>query len=251
MVQTVKENRLFFEQLFEQFKDPRGPLIAAPLEQHIPLPKPEDLRLERGADGLIDKVNGRSVHDFVADITYKRVAEYRERRLPALDLNFSYGESGPVLSILMDRKTGKLYEGVNDLIRVPDDLHELLRARLENLTAWSKETGPFDHGPDLPPGAFPHYSEPGVHAEVAAVNKALHDRASSGEVITHRTLREFYFDNRWIRETGELGRAPCCANCTHFLYDVPNPVGYYPTYPHSYTALSSFTPPYASASKEM
>ncbi|MEV4184833.1 hypothetical protein AB0J28_25760 [Streptosporangium canum] len=219
-------------------------LPAAPLERHIPLPRPEDLQLERGADGLIEKVDGSSVHDFVADMTRSRGLEYRTRRQEQTDLAFSDQKAGPVLSILMDRKTGRLYEGVNDMIVVPDDLHPLLRERFDRLTDWSEDVGPFDHGPDYPPGASPHFSEPGTHAEVTAVSKALFDRTARGETVTPATLQELYFDNRWIRVIDDLERAPCCANCTHFLYDVPNPAGYYSRYPHDGVTVETFTPPY-------
>ncbi|MEU0565492.1 hypothetical protein ABZ297_08890 [Nonomuraea sp. NPDC005983] len=225
-------------------KPTRDRLPAAPLERHMPLPRPEELRLERGADGLIVRVNGRSVHDFVGDLTRSRGLEYRTRRQEQTDLAFSDQKAGPVLSVLMDRRTGKLYEGVNDMIAVPDDLHPLLRERFDGLTNWSREVGPFDHGPDYPPGAFPHFSEPGTHAEVTAVNKALFDRTARGETVTPATLQEFYFDNRWIRVVDDLERAPCCANCTHFLYDVPNPVEYYSRYPHDGVTVPNFTPPY-------
>ncbi|MFI7050960.1 hypothetical protein ACIBLB_02775 [Streptosporangium canum] len=219
-------------------------LPAAPLERHIPLPRPEDLQLERGADGLIERVDGSSVHDFVADMTRSRGLEYRTRRQEQTDLAFSDQKAGPVLSVLMDRKTGRLYEGVNDMIVVPDDLHPLLRERFDRLTVWSEEVGPFDHGPDYPPGASPHFSEPGTHAEVTAVSKALFDRTARGETVTTATLQELYFDNRWIRVIDDLERAPCCANCTHFLYDVPNPAGYYSRYPHDGVTAETFTPPY-------
>ncbi|MEV4242385.1 hypothetical protein AB0J63_03135 [Streptosporangium canum] len=219
-------------------------LPAAPLERHIPLPRPEDLQLERGADGLIERVNGSSVHDFVGDMTRSRGLEYRTRRQEQTDLAFSDQKAGPVLSVLMDRKTGRLYEGVNDMIVVPDDLHPLLRERFDRLTDWSEEVGPFDHGSDYPPGASPHFSEPGTHAEVTAVNKALFDRTARGETVTPATLQELYFDNRWIRVVDDLERAPCCANCTHFLYDVPNPAGYYSRYPHDGVTVETFTPPY-------
>ncbi|MFI6802738.1 hypothetical protein [Streptosporangium canum] len=219
-------------------------LPAAPLERHIPLPRPEDLQLERGADGLIERVDGSSVHDFVADMTRRRGLEYRTRRQEQTDLAFSDQKAGPVLSILMDRKTGRLYEGVNDMIVVPDDLHPLLRERFDRLTVWSEDVGPFDHGPDYPPGASPHFSEPGTHAEVTAVSKAIFDRTARGETVTPATLQELYFDNRWIRVIDDLERAPCCANCTHFLYDVPNPAGYYSRYPHDGVTVETFTPPY-------
>ena len=64
-------------------------MAAAPLERHVPLPRPDELRFERGADGLIELVNGRSVHDFVGDLTYARAKEYRLRRVARTDLAFS------------------------------------------------------------------------------------------------------------------------------------------------------------------
>ncbi|MFB9830676.1 hypothetical protein [Actinoallomurus acaciae] len=220
-------------------------IAAAPLERHVPLPRPDELHFERGADGLIESVNGRSVADFIGDLTYARAKEYLRRRVARTDLAFSDQKAGPVLSVLMDRKTGRLYEGINDMIRVPDDLHPVMQSRLEKLTRWSHDVAPFNHGSAHPPGEFPHFSEPGTHAEVIATSKALWERTADGEVVTPQTVSEFYFDNRWIRVKEGLEQAPCCANCTHFLYDVPNPVKYYDRYPNDNVTVDKFTPPYA------
>ncbi|TDE59029.1 hypothetical protein E1295_03740 [Nonomuraea mesophila] len=222
-----------------------------PLERDMPLPRPADLRFERDQQGLIVAVNGRPVREFVGDLTLTRSSEYLARREAARDLAFSRAKAGPVYTLLMDRRTGRLYEGLNDMLRrVPDDLHPLLRERYDKFSHWARRNGPFQHDEGWPPGGFPHWSEPGTHSEVTATSKALWDRTRDGETVTAGTLREFHFDNRLLSEHYQgitaRQRIPCCANCTNFLYDTPNSVGYFTRYPSAgQSPLTEFTPPWA------
>jgi hypothetical protein len=215
----------------------------------MPLPRPADLRFVRDDEGLIVAVNGEPTRTFVADMTSSRSAEYLARREEASDLAYSGAKAGPVYTLLMDRRTGKLYEGLNDMLRhVPDDLHPLLRERYEKFARWARGNGPFKHDEGWPAGGFPHWSEPGTHSEVTATSKALWDRTRNGETVTPETLRDFYFDNRLLSNHYQgivaRQRIPCCANCTHFLYDTPNSVGYFTRYPSlGDTPLAEFTPP--------
>lgn len=222
-----------------------------PLERDMPLPRPADLRFERDSKGLIVAVNDKPTRNFVEDMAQARSSEYLARREKASDLAFSNTKAGPVYTLLMDRRTGKLYEGLNNMLRrVPEDLHPLLRERYEKFAGWARGKGPFTHDEGWPAGEFPHWSEPGTHSEVTATSKALWDRTLNGETVTSGTLRDFYFDNRLLSNHYQgivaRQRIPCCANCTHFLYDTPNSVGYFTKYPSmGDTPLADFTPPWA------
>ncbi|MGP3928854.1 hypothetical protein [Nonomuraea sp. KM88] len=227
------------------------PQPSGPLERDMPLPRPADLRFERNDEGLITAVNGKPAREFVEEMTSVRSSEYLARREQATDLAYSRAKAGPVYTLLMDRRTGKLYEGLNDMLRhVPDDLHPLLRERYENFARWARANGPFKHDEGWPAGGFPHWSEPGTHSEVTATSRALWDRTRNGETVTPETLRELYFDNRLLSDhyqgIAARQRIPCCANCTNFLYDTPNSAGYFTRYPSlGDSPLAEFTPPWA------
>lgn len=224
---------------------------SGPLERDLPLPKPADLRFERNDEGLIIAIGDKTTNNFVEDLTLSRASEYLARRKKASDLAFSHAKSGPVYTLLMDRRPGNLYEGLNGMLQcVPRDLHPFLRERYEKFGNWARGAGPFMHDEGWPPGEYPHWSEPGIHSEVVATSKALWGRTINGETVTPETLRELYFDNRLLSESyqGLVARQqiPCCANCAHLLYDVPNAVGYFTRYPSvGHAPLADFTPPWA------
>jgi hypothetical protein len=221
-----------------------------PLERDMPLPTAASLRFEHDDEGLIVAVDAKPLKKFMEDMTLSRASEYLARSAKADDLAFSRAKVGPVYTLLMDRRTGKLYEGLNSMLqRVPEDLHPILRERYEKFADWAHGAGPFTHDEGSPPGDFPHWSEPGTHSEVTATSKALWDRTLSGETVTPETLREMYFDNRLLSDHYQgysvRQQLPCCANCSNLLYDVPNSVGYFTEYPSiGHTPLAEFTPPW-------
>jgi hypothetical protein len=138
-----------------------------------------------------------------------------------------------VVSVAYDRLTGRLYEGVNTVVDdIPDDLHPVLQARLNSiLDEASANPGGYDHrrtGSDPERfGDWPHPDDPGTHAEVYAVNRALRDREAMGHEVTEETLREIVVDNRWLTGGRAESPAPCCANCTIILGGPENGVDVY------------------------
>jgi hypothetical protein len=184
--------------------------------------KPEEYT--RGPDGLIDTVRGRPVEKFLRDLTYRRTRAYRylqfhEPRIPR-------SRVGSVNSVLLDRLTGRLYEGTNKIaVETPKDLHPLLQVKVDALLAFEK-AHPRAYrylNPDKSVkgyGGLPHASDPGTHAEVQAANRALYDREAMGYEVTEETLGEFIVDNRFPYGRLARKRAPCCPNCTAILGDL-------------------------------
>jgi tRNA(Arg) A34 adenosine deaminase TadA len=120
------------------------------------------------------------------DIARKRATE--------LKATLSNRERGPVLTVLKDKKTGQIFEGMN-VDSVPEDLHPILKQRLADLK------NPV------------HPSTPGTHAEVIAIDKALKAREAAGMTVTEADLGDFIFHNETLW-SNKVGSVPCCANCT-------------------------------------
>lgn len=131
-------------------------------------------------------------------------AKFREAQIRA---TMEVEDSGPVLTILKDRKTGQLFEGLNQK-DPPADLHPVLQQRLEQMKA------------DYPDGKFPHYSRPGTHSEVYALNDALNAREAAGMPVTEADINgdNFALYNRWL--TNPPNPAPTCQNCTYLTQGV-------------------------------
>jgi hypothetical protein len=196
------------------------------LERINPLPTPAQLDLHRGADGLVDQINGRPVDQYVTELSLERAAAFREA-------GFSRGQVGPVTSVVFDRLTGRLYEGTNTLVpnRVPSDLHPVLQVRLNELEAQAARS-PDGYVYNVDPrtgapvtGGYPHFSVPGTHAEVQAVNRALYDREAMGYRVTPESLRELVADNRFAYGQNPGRMAPMCPNCAAILGDPQSLVG--------------------------
>jgi hypothetical protein len=201
---------------------PRSPLI----EHGEPLPTPAELVVERGAGGLIERVNGQPVRQFVEDLARQRAARYLELRGSTPRLTRS--QVGEVVSVLFDRATGRLYEGTNNLFprnRIPHDLHPTLQRELDRMIAEGREHPnryTYDNGRT---GRNPHPSMPGRHSEVYAANRALWDRRALGLPDDAAALRELLVDNWFPYRDGGIGRAPMCANCHNLLGDVDSIAG--------------------------
>ena len=126
--------------------------------------------------------------------TEAREGAARIRQLPGR-------ERGPVVSAVVDARTGQSFNGKNIVPLDESSLHPLLRERLNNLdvAAIRERAGE---------GARWVFSEPGAHAEVQALNEALWAREAKGLSIN---LDEMWMANRWL--TRSAAPAPRCGFC--------------------------------------
>jgi hypothetical protein len=196
-----------------------------------------EARVTRGDDGLISHVDGKPVDEYLRGLTDERAAGFRERD------GFSRNDIGPVNSVVVDRRTGEIFEGTNGPVGdvIPDaDLHPVLRERLDQLEA----NGPYpalnrDGTPILDAQGqpvmqpYPHPDDPLRHAEVKAVNELLWRRGGDADASA---LDEMLVDNRFPYGGEGPRSAPCCANC-HNLLGSPSNAGRFtgwPPGPHNF-----------------
>ncbi|MFL5345957.1 MAG: YwqJ-related putative deaminase [Hyalangium sp.] len=118
----------------------------------------------------------------------------------------SLRERGPVLTGVLDTRTGRTFFGINQE-RPPDNLYPLLQQRLAD---YLKKTG----------GVTPERAgDPGAHSEIVALNRALYEReAVLGRPIEPQELSEFVLHNRSLRGATKIeGIPPPCPNCKAIL----------------------------------
>jgi len=189
-----------------------------PLQQFDPLPDTARLPVTKDADGLISTIDGKPVDQFVHDVVEQRGKSYLEHQKTG---DVPRSGVGPVVSVVYDRVTGRIYEGTNKLAEQP--LHPVLQERLDALDEAAR-THPdkYDYGANpktgLPDkGGYPHFSDPGTHAEIKAVNQALWDREAMGLPVNEQSLRSLTVDNvnPYGRNSG--AHAPYCQNCDALL----------------------------------
>jgi LysM repeat protein len=113
---------------------------------------------------------------------------------------------GPVVSGVMDSRTGEFFSGKNELF-VPENLHPLLADRATELPSVMNISA-LREGASAAGVRWP-YSTPGAHAEIHAVNQALWAREAAGVPIQ---LDELYMTNRWL--TKSAGPAHRCGYCS-------------------------------------
>src|SRR5205823_3616715 len=124
----------------------------------------------------------------------------------------------PCVSVVVDRRTGAVAEGHNQLDVPEAALHPVLRARIEAYKQECQRSGVvFEWGT-----SYRHFSDPGTHAEVYAVNELLWRRVAQGLEVDDNVFRELRMDNQFPWYNSGAGKpAPCCANCSAILSDVP------------------------------
>lgn len=187
----------------------------SPLDREKLLPTLSEDQVRRGPDGLIDSIDGRSANDYLHQLAGERRQGYQDARENG---SIPRSEVAPVVSDLLDRRTGRLYESVNSA-EPPRDLHPILQERLDqrNRTAEGNPEG-YEYS-DGTRGGYPHFSVAGTHAEVHNASRALHDREALGYPATSDSLHEMTVDNYFPYRPSEKSAAPCCANCTAILGD--------------------------------
>lgn len=114
----------------------------------------------------------------------------------------SLKERGPVLTGVLDTRTGRTFFGLNQ-DALPLNLHPLLKKRLADYLTKTGGVTP------------PRAGEPGSHSEIVALNRALVDRqAVLGRPVQPQELSEFVLHNRSLRGPRKLeGVPPPCPNC--------------------------------------
>ncbi|PWV51287.1 YwqJ-like deaminase, partial [Nocardiopsis sp. L17-MgMaSL7] len=235
-------------------------------------------KIER-RNGLIETVNGKPLEDFVHQRTLEREKEIKlftdgevadndkrqdrnkkkrselliERsnlkdgskapgdgtvsvQISRADLG---GAKGGVYSLVMDRRTGLLAEGMNGkdkTVRLDpeNDLHPHLQDRLEKMT---REGGQDSDGN---PTDMPHWDDPLRHAEVKALNELLlarKDAKMSDFMLENRfflkdgpkpdksTIENESIDEKRTREENieRKKNSPCCANCSRMTDGATSP----------------------------
>ncbi|MBN1210903.1 MAG: hypothetical protein JXB05_39005 [Myxococcaceae bacterium] len=114
----------------------------------------------------------------------------------------SLRDRGPVLTGVLDTRTGRTFFGLNQEEPLVT-LHPLLKRRLADYLAATRGVTPERAG------------TPGAHSEIVALNRALSEReAAMGRPIQARELSEFVLHNRSLRGPRKVeGVPPPCPNC--------------------------------------
>ncbi|WP_157472813.1 YwqJ-related putative deaminase [Frankia sp. EAN1pec] len=191
-----------------------SPWPESPLNRIEPLPKLNETDLRRGESGLIESVDGTPIRDYLHGLADERTDGYLDARR---DGTVAKSEVAPVTSVLLDTRTGRIYEAVNQGKEIPKDLHSILQERLDGLVVAAKENPDAYRHRFGESSGFPHPSAAGTHAEVLNVSRALYDREAMGYQVSAESLGEMLLDNRFpYRPEGKM-MAPCCPNCTAIL----------------------------------
>ena len=188
---------------------------------HAPLPVlgGADLPVRRDEGGLITDVlvDGQwtGIPSFLDDLTDRRAELWREYAADGSYPDIRRAVAQPCISVAVDRRTGLITEGHNNLRVAEGELHPVLRERLERYRAASEaREEPFSWG-----SRYLHPSLPGTHAEIYAVSELLWAREAAGYTVDGSSMTELRMDNHfpWM---GGGGPAPCCGNCTALIPDV-------------------------------
>ncbi len=150
-------------------------------------------------------------------------AAHKEREVVAQKIasgEIKPGQEPACTAGVVDRRTGEVFTAHNQpktTIANPKDFHPLLQERI------AQQQKRHADGQD-------HFSEPGTHAEVLALDKALKKRqAQQPDVpLTHDDLGEFTQVPMWSREIQgkKVGDpAPCCGHCAPITRGTHNPAG--------------------------
>lgn len=119
-------------------------------------------------------------------------------------------ENGAVNSVVVDRRTGLVAEGLNGRPRhsviAPELLHPEIKNRIDGMFLRGKYEILQKDGTTRRISNYPHYDKPARHAEVKAVNRLLN--ATEDAQISH-----FQLDNKFTLKPPWVPYCPSCANC--------------------------------------
>jgi hypothetical protein len=118
----------------------------------------------------------------------------------------SLKERGPVLTGVLDTRTGRTFFGLNQ-DESPLGLHPLIKERLADYLKRMEGVTPAKAG------------EPGSHSEIVALNRALYERETTlGSPVQLQELSEFVLHNRALHGSRKItGIPPPCPNCAAIL----------------------------------
>jgi hypothetical protein len=125
--------------------------------------------------------------------------------------NLPARQRGPVLSAVIDARTGQTFSA-NNTLTVAENLHPVLRSRLETLLQTTDLAALRGNAGNLDRWV---HSTPGAHAEINALNQALWARQNAG---LPTNLNEFWMVNRWLTKTAPP--APRCGYCRQLTQGV-------------------------------
>ncbi|MFH8408755.1 toxin glutamine deamidase domain-containing protein [Streptomyces sp. NPDC018019] len=203
-------------------------------------------RVELDDNGLITSVDGKTVREYVQEMSEERARRHAEMR---------DADDGPCSALAIDRRTGLITEGLNgdpdDAIRLKH-LHPLLRKNYLGMAAWMHpimasegsvlignriapdgsaardENGKVIPNSEMVYTGRAYFDDPLRHAEVKAVNELLwarqrkheedwrkeHGEDSTPPPLSREVLDEMRFDPRWI-ETAVVKRGKNKGNIIH------------------------------------
>lgn len=157
-----------------------------------------------------------------ADAHRKEVMDqYNRGELPGF--NPSEEKAPACVAAVVDRRRPDVdpfvaHNQPRDAVANPDDFHPLLRDRVREQQQRRAD------GQD-------HFSEPGTHAEVLALDQALKSREAAGMPVTEADLGDFVQLPMWSREEGAGphmrpgAEAPCCGHCNPITRGTDNMSG--------------------------
>ncbi|MEJ6391621.1 YwqJ-related putative deaminase [Gymnodinialimonas sp. 2305UL16-5] len=142
-------------------------------------------------------------------------------------VNLGNSGRGPVLTSVIDPDTGDVFHGINGGVppsrrapnRIPNDLHPVLRSRIDTYNSRIAENDTRNTFPD----GMPVNGTPGHHSEIWALNQALNARERAGLPVTDDTLSELFLSNRRItgsRSGQPIVRCPDCGAITAGANDI-------------------------------
>ncbi|MGW5384211.1 toxin glutamine deamidase domain-containing protein [Nocardia sp. NPDC003963] len=224
-------------------------------------------------NGLITSIDGRPVREHVDMMALDRANQYRvaaarnspignesqgraQARVRQMRADGTYVGTvshGAVSAVVMDLRTGLVYEGVNgrDLdVVARDELHPTLQANIDAMVEAGRSL-PGGGYPNLdrrgeldseqPVRNYPHFDNPYGHAEVKAANELLWAREELNESLRERglpeldtgpeALAEFYSQTYKPFNRGGPLATPYCANCDRTMGGSSNHSGRYTGFP--------------------
>jgi hypothetical protein len=134
------------------------------------------------------------------------LAEYKYKKV-----NYRVGP-GPVLTVVRNTITGKIYIGLND--GVPDNVADALNKAIaeQGKRVWQGEAVLVHTDPQAVAGG---------HSEVNALNPAIRDRERVlGRKLTEKDLSVFELHNLWLSGSRSMTVAPRCEHCARITRGV-------------------------------
>jgi hypothetical protein len=181
-------------------------------------------------NGLITKVNGEPVNDYLSRLSHERRGMYEDARKAG---TFSKGQTGAATAVGIDRRTGDVFEGYNgkpgeDVISKADT-NPVIDSRVNTM----KKPGGYT-GPSKEPLDYPGTDKPLGHAEVKAANAALNTRDAENLLRAQRGEAPLPTGDAALKEMSFAPQFPTakhnpeartCPNCTKILDGTELPYG--------------------------